>query len=342
MLIRLFRKGAPMARKQEKAKQKQVREVTNKLVSMYMRKLGAHPMKRIEIDRQLSMFYHAVSSAYLTTFLYDLSLKFLPDSKVWKEAREKSEAEGLPKPKRTHARHWSDIYGITNLDNYLTKELEENHCHLYNQLLITLWAITEAKIDDVILSYVLAVPSVLKKEAFTNLKCTIGDMLGGTTRHKARLALRLYRESKGGAFKRGAERFNLMLDVVGLGGGIPTKVSQHFIEMSEIRHNLVHRNGVIDKKLALACPWMKLPENHRIGIDRSYILRLLMAIKFYIMEIDRRIMKSFNQPIPDQAEKLYQFYLSHFDEKIDPLPCPASFAPEMPKKPKKKPERSAS
>ncbi len=305
------------------SKEKTQSEIAS-LVRALTRKMGVHPLRRMEIDNELSSFYGAIATAYVTTFLYHISLRLLPESKAWKEAKAKPDSNGDPtaRRRRGHIHHWTEAYGLTPMDKYLDRELAENHSYLYNQLLVVIWSVTEAKIDDVIVSYVLAVPKILKKDIFANLKCTIGDMVGVPSRQRVRSALRLYRESKNATFKKGMARFELLLDAVGLGGSVPQDVTRRFIEISEIRHNLVHRNGVIDNKLAAACPWLKLPVNHIIRLDREYLIEFMSAIKFYIIEIDRRIRTSFKEPIPEHAEKLYQYHLSRYDKSRVPLDCP--------------------
>ena len=91
----------------------------------------------------------------------------------------------------------------------------------------------------------------------------------------------------------------------------------------EIRHNLVHRMGVVDKKLIEACPWFRLKENKQYGLTREHIKGYSTCIKYYIMEIDRRIRTHFGEPIPPHAQKLYEFYLSAFDDQAGSLICPS-------------------
>lgn len=136
------------------------------------------------------------------------------------------------------------------------------------------------------------------------------------------MALRLFRDERRVPYQKGIGRFEVVLEALGLGGGVPELVRRRFMEMSEIRHNLVHRMGIIDSKLAEACPWLKMTVGHRIHLNDEVLNNYSMAIRFYAIEIDRRIRLAFSEPIPDIAEQKYQFYLTRLEPGREPLPCP--------------------
>jgi hypothetical protein len=61
--------------------------------------------------------------------------------------------------------------------------------------------------------------------------------------------------------------------------GIGELVRRRFMKMSEIRHNLVHRMGIIDSNLAAACPWLKMTVGHRIHLNDEVLNNYSMAIR---------------------------------------------------------------
>jgi len=281
----------------------------------------------MDIDNELSALYGAVSGACAITLLYEYSLQLLPESRVWKAANKKEMDGAYPdvknkRRKRGQRWHWSERFGLTTLDKFLEAEIGHDHAYLYNLLLVYIWGTTEAKIDDIIVSFLVAKPKMLKKEPFKSLECKIGDVLNASPLERARTAIRLYRDAKRVSYHKGISRFSVLLDAVGLGGGVPEQVTRRFLEMSEIRHNLVHRMGIIDQKLATQCPWLKMPVGHKIHLSREYVQSCAAAIKFFVIEIDRRIQTLFGEAVPEHAEKLYQYHLSTFDPSRSPVPCP--------------------
>ena len=174
---------------------------------------------------------------------------------------------------------------------------------------VSLWSIAEAKIDDIIHRFVLADPSVLSRQEFEKIAIPASDALSMKRSQLCRDIVNQYKEKVGSSFKKGIGRFENVLSAIGLGGGVPDGAKKAFMEISELRNNLVHKMGVADKKLIDACPWLNLREGQRYRLDRDNIRSYSLCIKCDILEIDRRIMKHFGEPIPPGAQKLYDLYL---------------------------------
>jgi hypothetical protein len=284
-----------------------------------------NPKQRAAIDWELETYFHAIGTIYVTSVIYHLALTDLPESEAWKKGREMGQPEGrAPEGSKCTESHWSNCIGLMDMNIILEDELAGYSHSLYDMTLVSLWGTTEAKLDDIMLKFVAAAPKVLRGSEFAKLTAPVVDILKMSNIQRYRLLLNLFKEKVGAPMKKGIGRFEAVFGAIGLGGGVPEGVRRRFMEMSEIRHNLVHRMGIVDKKLVEACPWMDLSENRRIWLTNPYIEECLMCIKVYIMEIDFRIRRFFGEPIPERAQALSDFYLSHFDETIGPRACPSS------------------
>ena len=64
-----------------------------------------------------------------------------------------------------------------DMREYLEDELVSNHTYLYNLVLVSLWSITEAKIDDIVYNFALADYSVLSRSEFSKITIPIAVTL---------------------------------------------------------------------------------------------------------------------------------------------------------------------
>src|SRR5207253_978512 len=133
--------------------------------------------------------------------------------------------------------HWSEWHNLVDMDEFAKEELEFGSYYLYNLILISLWSTTEAKIDDITLKFILAVPRTLHRLEFSKLTAPVVEVLRMNRVQRAKHILHLYKEKINAPLKKGIGRFESVFEAIGLGGGVPDGVRRGFMEMSEIRHN---------------------------------------------------------------------------------------------------------
>ena len=77
--------------------------------------------------------------------------------------------------------------------------------------------------------------------------------------------------------------------VLGLTGGVPTSLRRDLLELSQIRNVLVHRAGIVDKRLAEACPWLKLQTGNRVQVTDEAYTRYSLAVPQYVRSVVKRL-----------------------------------------------------
>ena len=169
-------------------------------------------------------------------------------------------------------------------------EAESKGFPLLFELAITrLWGQLEASIEDYVLAVLTANSQFLRTGRIGSLKLELSAMLGASPRDQATLAFSQYKQEIKSSLKRGVGRFESVLDVVGLAGGVPDSVSRTFVEFSEIRNCIMHRMGRADRKFLDACPWLPLQIGDSvIRWGQQQWLLYFMASHWYAVEVYRR------------------------------------------------------
>jgi hypothetical protein len=118
----------------------------------------------------------------------------------------------------------------------LENEIRNDHMFLCKFCLVSMWGITEAKIDDIIYRYVSADPSVLIAPAFSKIVIPVDEALAMTKPRVYLYVINQFKERTNASLKRGIGRFETLLEAIDLGGGVPPGARRAFMEMAEIRH----------------------------------------------------------------------------------------------------------
>ncbi|MET4132001.1 hypothetical protein ABIE62_001124 [Porphyrobacter sp. MBR-155] len=80
-----------------------------------------------------------------------------------------------------------------------------------------------------------------------------------------------------GPLRNGLGRFESLLNAVGITIEIDDNIRRDIFELQQIRNCLSHRFGVVDSRLAKACPWLKKRVGERLEISRDDFVRYVNA-----------------------------------------------------------------
>jgi hypothetical protein len=90
-------------------------------------------------------------------------------------------------------------------------------------------------------------------------------------------------------FQPGVGRFEAILNAVELGGPVHDGVRRAFLELSEVRHVLVHRRSKADAKLLERCPWLPVKPGDLLQVSETDLHFYHLACLWYVVEIERRL-----------------------------------------------------
>lgn len=172
-------------------------------------------------------------------------------------------------------------------------EVEHDFPLLHEQATIVLWSSLEALIRSFLAKWLTHVPGAWQAEAVRKLKVKLGDYESLEPTERCLWIVDLVDQDVSGPLRTGVTRFESLLHPFGLSGAVDEKCQRTLYELSQVRHALVHRNGIADKKLVDACPWLGLTPGQSLLISHRMWRSYNDALGHYVVEIIQRVRMSF-------------------------------------------------
>lgn len=167
-------------------------------------------------------------------------------------------------------------------------EIDNGFPVLHEQALISLWGSLEALVKTVVVAWLSNDPTCFKAKEFEKLKVSLGDYMGLSDVEQCEYITTLLDQQEGGGQRQGIGRLECLLGPIGLSGQVESSTSKHLYELQQLRHVLVHRRGVVDRRLMEACPWLNKQPGEQLMIDHDTFVRLDGAVHEYVLELIHR------------------------------------------------------
>jgi hypothetical protein len=203
--------------------------------------------------------------------------------------------------------HYAEVAGrAKSRELFARAEERYDFPYLYGMATTRLWTILETMVED-LLAYLLQ----------TRLECRELDIVRGlegplvqfASAHasdRARYLADLLTEQVKAKFKLGIGRFEAVLNPIRLGGPVDPDVQRTILELSQIRHVIVHRLGKADEKLATTCPWLNLRPGQRVRVTEKQFRRFWLAFFWYMLELDRRMATLFSEDMSEFKTRIHR------------------------------------
>jgi len=197
-----------------------------------------------------------------------------------------------------------ELRKATDIEVFAKKEWDEGFPYLYALATVRLWTIMESAIDELVLDVVRLRPNVRQFPAIQKLKGPLVSFMSSSPEEQAEYLVTVLKEDVRASLQPGIGRFEAILSVVGLGGAVLDEVRRAFLELSEVRHVLVHRRGKADAKLVKQrCPWLPFKVGDDVKIRASEFDSFCLACDWYVLELDKRIIQlDGGKQRPEEAE----------------------------------------
>jgi hypothetical protein len=159
---------------------------------------------------------------------------------------------------------------------------------IYEQSTIALWAALESVVRTFVAAWLQHREGAWQNDEIKKLKVKLGDFMSLEPLERSLWVIDLLDQEESGPLRSGINRFENLLRVFGLDGKVPKRCAKILFELSQVRHVLVHRTGIADKKLLDACPWMRTKRGNRIRVTRQMWKRYNVEATNYILELIQR------------------------------------------------------
>lgn len=184
--------------------------------------------------------------------------------------------------------------GFTGKDSkemaiFLRKEFGSGFQFMNRMWTVMLWSILENYVRDFLVEWIKINPDAMKAEAIQKMPIRLGEYeaLQGNEKYEY-IVDTIESQLKLGI---GISRFEVVLAQFGLSGKVNENTKREILELQQVRHVLVHRNGIVDKRLLERCPWVAPEPGATIFIDFEIYQMYFGAVANYAMEIGDRAYK---------------------------------------------------
>lgn len=160
---------------------------------------------------------------------------------------------------------------------------------------ISLWSALEALIQDVALLWLKINPDALQSDRLKNIKISLADFLSLDDEQRLRRLIGEIERHKRGEGLAGVQRFEEILNAVGLGGRVSKELSKTLYELSRVRNLIIHKGGMVDVEFLNACPWFQIKEGHEFRVDTDSIIKYSDGVREYSKLIWRRIARKYKR-----------------------------------------------
>jgi len=184
---------------------------------------------------------------------------------------------------------------------FAQKEVDRGFPVLHAHAVVAIWGVLEAIIEDLVLAYLENEPDLLSQPAFATIRVPLAEYEQLERGERLRFLVSEYARNSKADLKLGIGRFETMLEPVRLAGGVKDEVRRDLLEHQQIRHVLVHRAGIADRKLASHCPWLDIPVGTATEITHRQYFKFLRAVEAYLIEVMVRMLVRDGVP-RDEAE----------------------------------------
>jgi len=175
---------------------------------------------------------------------------------------------------------------------------------IHYQTLVLLWSILESFVHILISNILLYDQKIKENDKIRKIKIPLGDFEDLDPQERSYFIIRELEHQFAASQRKGIGRFESLLNIFGLGGGLKETYRRDLLELQQIRHVIIHRRGIVDRKLSTACPWLKLKISSEININRIGLKKYFKAVTEYTLEISKRMIKKYSKSKIKRKPKL--------------------------------------
>lgn len=152
--------------------------------------------------------------------------------------------------------------------DFAKNEQEKGYPTLHAHALIAQWAALETFVEDLCVTFLVNNRELLTNDVFAKVKVPLAEFQTLDDEERCRFLLGEI-ERLTAARRHGTERFEALLQPVGLSGPVEEDIKKSVYATHHIRNVLVHRGSIADRSLVEKCPWLGLKVGDRVLVTRE-------------------------------------------------------------------------
>jgi hypothetical protein len=168
-------------------------------------------------------------------------------------------------------------------------EIENDFPKLRAHSLVDLWGALEVLVEDVLAAWLTHSPELLSRNEIARLRVPFGEFQRLEGEERSRFLVQELSRDRKADLKGGVTRFEILLDIVGLGGEVRDSLRRDIWEAHQVRNSIAHRTGLVDRRLLTACPWITLRIGEPVPLHAAIHERYEIGIISYAFVIFNRV-----------------------------------------------------
>lgn len=165
------------------------------------------------------------------------------------------------------------------------REIQESgFIQVYYQAAVSLWSTLENGVKEAATDWIRCDKSILKHDLFKRIKIRIGDYEALPEDERPAYLADLIDQEVSAPLASGINRFENVLEVLGLSGPIEDDVRTAIYQLGQLRNVIVHRRGLADRRFVAACPSLGYQVGDRVRIAPALWRDLSFASVRYLRE----------------------------------------------------------
>jgi hypothetical protein len=155
------------------------------------------------------------------------------------------------------------------------EEIDQGYPVLNGFVTIAMWSWLEDFVKGLAASWLVYHRPAIRSPSVAKLKVRLGDYVTLSRHEQALHIVEILDQEIGSGLRNGINRFEGLLDGLGLKFNLNEESKKNLFEFQMIRNNLAHRNGLVDQKLWQACPWIGLKIGQPVKVSRKIIVHAI-------------------------------------------------------------------
>lgn len=171
----------------------------------------------------------------------------------------------------------------------LNAEEKSGYAFLLAGATINTYTYLEAAIRSLVIGYISTGEKLGSIEAFRSIEVPYATFRSLSEEEQWDYLYDQYEKAVGAGLKTGVKRFESLLEPLGFSGPRSEAVDDVIYELAQVRHLLLHKGGVVDKKFAEACPWYASQLGRKLVVTPELFDNYNNAVMEYISILMKRI-----------------------------------------------------
>ena len=180
-------------------------------------------------------------------------------------------------------------------------EIAKDFPLLHSHAIMGIWGALEAMIEDLAISWIEHNPSVLSEPKIAKIRIPLIEFQAMDQQGRLRFIVSELQRELGTELKSGANKFESLLSLLGLGGPVDKRLKDIIFETQNLRNIFAHRGGIADRKFVTNCPQFQYAVGDTVRIDTQHYNRIFFGFLMYAAVILNRCRTIDNlDPITDE------------------------------------------